>query len=78
VAHLVVRARGDTWIDEHQVYVILEDGKTRIETARLHQPFQRDWPAVSSLVREAGFAKLRCEEITVQERMVIVNVAEAP
>ncbi len=73
VAHLVARERGDTWIDRHQVYLILEDGTPRIETARLRQPFHRDWPAVSSLAREAGFVELRCEEVRVQDRAVIVK-----
>jgi hypothetical protein len=78
VVQLVVRERGETWIDEHQVYVILENGVPRVETARLRQPFHRDWPAVSSLIRAAGFAELRCEEVRVEGKVVVVNVARAP
>jgi hypothetical protein len=78
VTHLVLRERGETWIDEHQVYVILEGGTHSIETARLRQPFHRDWPAVSSLVHEAGFAELRCEEVVLRDQVIIVNLAKAP
>jgi len=78
VAHLLVRERGDTWIDEHQVYVILENGSLRSETARLRQPFHRDWPDVSRLVREAGFVDLRCEEVKLGDQVVVVNLAQAP
>jgi len=78
VAHLVARERGDTWIDEHHVYVILEDGSLHCETARLRQPFHRDWPDVSRLVREAGFVDLRCEELKLGNQVVVVNLAQAP
>ena len=67
-------ATGDTWID--QVYVILEEGTLRTETARLRQPFHREWPAVSTLIREAEFIELRCEEVRLQDRARTVNLAQ--
>ena len=73
-----MRDQGETWIDEHQVHVILYNGVPRLETARLREPFHRDWPPVSRPIRAAGFAELACEEVRVKGQVVVVNVARAP
>ena len=49
-----------------------------METARLRQPFHRDWPTVSRFIRDAGFVELYCEEVRVEDQAVVVNVARTP
>ena len=78
-AQLAVRDRGQTWIDEHQVHVILYNGVPRLETARLREPFHRDVGSRSQgLSAPPGFAELDCEEVRVEGQVVVVNVARAP
>lgn len=55
---VLVRERGDTFVDEHHVYLIEQKGESRIETASIRQPVTWHWDVLDEMFREAGFASL--------------------
>ena len=55
---LLVREKGDTYIDEHHVFVVEESGARRLETATIRQPLCWHWPLLVEMLRGAGFSRV--------------------
>jgi SAM-dependent methyltransferase len=63
---LLVREKGDSFIDEHHLFLIEECGMRRLESATIRQPILWDWPILVDLVRHAGFAHLETRHFTLR------------
>ena len=56
---IAVRELGDTYLDEHHLYLIEEGGAQRLEVATLRQPATWHWPLLVELFESAGFTDLK-------------------
>ncbi|HUW56329.1 MAG TPA: class I SAM-dependent methyltransferase [Planctomycetota bacterium] len=75
---IAVRELGDTFFDEHHLYLIEEAGKQRLETATIRQPVLWHWPLLVELFESAGFSKLETRTFAGRARdggTVKLNVA---
>lgn len=55
---IIVREKGDMFIDEHHIFLIEENGKQRIETATVRQAVYWSWATLKELFAQAGFSRL--------------------
>jgi SAM-dependent methyltransferase len=55
---VLVREKGDGFVDEHNVYLIEDGSSPRLETATIRQPVCWHWPLLDEMFGKAGFSKL--------------------
>jgi len=55
---VLVREKGEMYVDEHHIFLIAEGGVQRLETATIRQPVYWHWPLLLEMVRQAGFSRL--------------------
>lgn len=58
---ILIREKGDMFVDEHHIFLIQENDTQRIESATIRQPVYWSWSLLKEMFLKAGFSKLETQ-----------------